>query len=53
MGEPGRGLQGGVEEQVGQVSLPGVEQLKVVDVVEPQDELERDVIIKTSQFLQL
>ena len=38
---------------MGQVRLPGVVQLDVVDVVEPQDELECDVIIKTSQFHQL
>ena len=43
VGEPGqdhhRGLHSGVEEQVGQVCHPGVDQLDVMDVVEPQDEV--------------
>ena len=50
MGEPGQGLQryGGVEEQVRQVLLLVVGQLRVVNVVEPQDELKDGVIIRTS-----
>ena len=53
VGEPGRGVQGGVEERVGQVHLPGVVQLDVDDVGGPQDELQGGVIIKTSHFHQL
>ena len=56
MGEPGHGLQlqCGVEEQsTEQVVLLGVEQLDVVDGVEPQDCLEGSAIIKTSFSLPL
>ena len=46
--QPGQGLQGGVEGQIEQVLLLGVEQLDEVDVGRPRDDLEGGVIIKTS-----
>ena len=53
VGEPGRGFQGGVENQVHRTSPSARVVQLAVDVVGPQDELENCVIIQALQNQQL